>query len=267
MTHTDRERRRLALQAAVINPFTTRFLGDAGIANGMRVLDLGCGVGDVSLIAARLVGEHGSVTGVDIDPEALATARRRAIDEGLAHVQFERADLGDFDPQTRYDAVVGRHILIHTLDPVALLSRAQNFARPGGIIAFQEFDLSYFGPKFDGMPLWTACGEAVAALFERARLPVRAGTCLYTWFLQAGLPAPTCRLEFLMGGGEDSPYFELLTETMRSLLPKMIALGVLQPDTIDLDLLEEKLREEALTMRCPCVAGPMGGAFVRKPAA
>lgn len=53
MGHTDRERRRLALQAAILNPLTDSFLRRAGISAGMRVLDLGCGTGEVSLIAAR----------------------------------------------------------------------------------------------------------------------------------------------------------------------------------------------------------------------
>src|SRR5262245_29545775 len=96
MTHSDRERRRLALQASIINPFTERFLRDAGISEGMHVLDFGCGVGDVSLVAARLVGAGGSVTGIDLDPEALATATARAQEEGLGHVRFIQEDLGSF---------------------------------------------------------------------------------------------------------------------------------------------------------------------------
>jgi len=48
MGHSDRERRRLALQAAVLNPLTDSFLRRAGISAGMRILDLGCGIGEVS---------------------------------------------------------------------------------------------------------------------------------------------------------------------------------------------------------------------------
>ena len=59
MGHTDHERRRLALQAAILNPLTDAFLRRAGISAGMNVLELGCGIGEVSLIAARLVGPHG----------------------------------------------------------------------------------------------------------------------------------------------------------------------------------------------------------------
>lgn len=152
MSHTDTERRRLALQASIINPFTHRFLRDAGIDGGMHVLDFGCGVGDVSLMVGRLVGGHGSVTGVDIDPEALAIATARAKEEGLDHVRFVQSDLRTFAVDKRYDAITARLILIHTPDPVGLIRRAIGFVRPGGIVAFQEWDLSFFGPKFDDLP-------------------------------------------------------------------------------------------------------------------
>jgi 2-polyprenyl-3-methyl-5-hydroxy-6-metoxy-1,4-benzoquinol methylase len=131
MTHSDTERRRLALQASIINPFTDRFLRDAGIAGGMHVLDFGCGVGDVSLMAGRLVGGHGTVTGVDIDPEALAIATARAKEEGLDHVRFVQSDLSAFAVDKRYDAITARHILIHTPDPVGLIRRATSFVHPG----------------------------------------------------------------------------------------------------------------------------------------
>ena len=265
MTHTDAERRRLALQASVINPFTDRPLRDAGIKPGMHVVDLACGLGDVSLIAGRLVGARGSVTGVDIDQQALAIAAERANEEGLDQVRFMQADLTAFEPGTQYDALTGRHILIHMPDPVALIRRARTLVHPDGILAFQEWDLSFFGPKFEDMPVWATCGNAIAALFERAGLPVRAGTLLYTWFLEAGLPIPKCRLEFLMDGGEDSVYYAWLAETVRSLMPKMLALRILQPDTIDIDNLPETLRHEAINARRPCIGGPLGGAFVRTP--
>ena len=51
MGHDERERRGLALQASILNPFTDHLLRQAGISAGMRVLDIGCGVGDISLLA------------------------------------------------------------------------------------------------------------------------------------------------------------------------------------------------------------------------
>src|SRR5215471_16195539 len=116
MGHTDRERRRLSIQASVISPLTDSFLRRAGISAGMHVLELGCGVGEVSLIAARLVGPYGSLHGLDLDPVSLEIARRRAQSAGHQHICFELADVKDFQPPRLYDAVIGRHILIHTPD-------------------------------------------------------------------------------------------------------------------------------------------------------
>src|SRR5215471_8910341 len=108
MGHTDRERRRLALQAAILNPLTDSFLRRAGISAGMRVLDLGCGIGEVALIAARLVGPHGRVHGIDLDPAALESARNRIHSAGHDHVTFEPVDLEEHSPSAHYDAVIGR---------------------------------------------------------------------------------------------------------------------------------------------------------------
>ena len=55
--HSDRELDRLAVQARLIDPITCRFFSDAGIAPGMRVLDVGSGAGDTAFLAAGLVGE------------------------------------------------------------------------------------------------------------------------------------------------------------------------------------------------------------------
>ena len=111
--HTDHEKRRLALQASIINPLTDAFLRRAGISAGMHVLELGCGIGEVSLIAARLVGPHGHVHSIDIDVAALEIARGRIRSAGHDHVTFEQIEVMQHEPARPYDAVIGRHILAH----------------------------------------------------------------------------------------------------------------------------------------------------------
>jgi len=71
------EQRRLASQAELFDPLTERVFRAAGLGNGMRVLDLGSGAGDVAMLAARLVGREGEVVGMERDPEAVASATAR----------------------------------------------------------------------------------------------------------------------------------------------------------------------------------------------
>lgn len=134
MGHTDRERRRLALQAAILNPLTDSFLRRAGVSAGMCVLELGCGIGDVSLIAARLIGPRPQLHGIDLDPAALEIARQRIRSAGHDHVTFEQVDVAEHRPIQQYDAIIGRHILIHMKDALAVLKSAVSMVRDGVLL-------------------------------------------------------------------------------------------------------------------------------------
>jgi ubiquinone/menaquinone biosynthesis C-methylase UbiE len=86
--HTNAEQLRLIRQARVLAPFTNRLFRDAGIASGMRVLDIGCGMGDVTMLAAQLVGPTGRVVSIDRDQASIETAKRRVSAIGLENVTF-----------------------------------------------------------------------------------------------------------------------------------------------------------------------------------
>src|ERR1700735_825910 len=73
--NTDAEHERLIRQPMILAPLTERFFRQAGIGPGQRVLDLGSGVGDVAMLAARLVGPAGEVVGVERDARSIARAR------------------------------------------------------------------------------------------------------------------------------------------------------------------------------------------------
>src|SRR5215813_9222713 len=72
---------RLKLNADVIAGVTRRLIQDSGIQPGMRVLDIGCGVGDVSMLLAETVGKLGRVVAFDREPRAIETAQLRAIED------------------------------------------------------------------------------------------------------------------------------------------------------------------------------------------
>src|SRR5215470_703437 len=265
MGHTDQERRRLALQASVINPLTDNFLRRAGISGGMHVLELGCGIGEVSLITARLVGPHGHVHCIDIDPGALEIARGRTRSAGHDHVTFEQTNVMQHTPVRPYDAIIGRHILIHTGDTLAVLKKAVAMVHVGGVIAFQEYDLSYYPRGYPDLPQFCFMQGLITEFFRRAVPRPNVGTQLFWLMQEAGLPPPECRMECVMDGGPHSPVYEWLAETVRSLLPRMEALGITNAEAADCDTLALRLREEAITKRGVVIAPAMIGAFARKP--
>src|SRR5262249_44720056 len=81
---------RLAILHELYGPGTRRLLLEAGLRPGMRVAELGCGVGMVTALLADLVGPTGSVVGVDSSGAQLAQARERLNTEG-AHISFVEA--------------------------------------------------------------------------------------------------------------------------------------------------------------------------------
>src|SRR6187551_876136 len=85
---TDAEHHRLIRQAAVLRPSSERFLRASGLGQGMRVLDVGCGAGDMSFLVADLVGSAGSVLGVDVDEHVLTVAEQRRKDLTVNNVTF-----------------------------------------------------------------------------------------------------------------------------------------------------------------------------------
>ena len=115
----------------------------AGIGYGMSVLDIGSGAGDVALLLAEMVGPTGRVLGIDMNPSILETARARVEAAGWRNVKFLEGDVETLAVEAGFDAVVGRWILMYLPDPITALRRLASRLRPGGIIAFNEMDLTF----------------------------------------------------------------------------------------------------------------------------
>lgn len=244
MGHNERERRRLALQASILQPFTEHLFRRAGITTGMRVLDIGCGVGDVSLLVARLTGRTGSVTSVDIDSDALKTLRERAAAEGLHSISCVETDIHTFKPEQLFDAVVGRHILIHTRDPLSVLKACRELLHPRGVAAFQEYDFLQIPASYPASPLRDHVFSIFNEFFATA-VHANMGTRLFHLFTEAGFDHPDCRGEFPVDGGPESAHHAWLAEALRSILPRAVALNVPGAAEIGIDTLEDRLREES----------------------
>jgi ubiquinone/menaquinone biosynthesis C-methylase UbiE len=263
--YTEDEARRLAAQSAFYEDLTADVFRRAGIGGGMHVLDLGCGVGDVSFLAAGMVGASGTVLGIDRNASSIETARRRATSLGLSNVRFETSELDTFDGDGgRFDALIGRLVLLFLPDPAATLRRFRNFLRPGGVIAFQEVDMDQVS-QFPASELFSRVGSWIIAGFKAGGAETNMGRRLLSTFLHAGLPRPTMIAASRVESGPDAYAYTYLTGILRSLLPLVERAGLASAQEVAIDTLADRLRQDATTNEIVTFLPRMVGAWSRLP--
>jgi len=249
--HSEKELQRLRRQAAWYEPSTLRLFEQAGISEGMRVLDLGCGVGDVSFTARKLVGTSGEVLGIDRSEVAVAEAQKRAAAAGLRNVQFLASDLDNFRSEKKFDAVVGRLVLMYPPDPVATLRALLPSVTPHAIFAFQEAAYCVTAASYPEETLYSQMVKLFTEVMS-ATSNVRMGSDLFKTFIAAGLPAPQLHIEVFTGGTPDFPGFEVVAEIVRSLLPTIEKRGLASAAEIDVDTLAQRIRDDAISKHAIC---------------
>jgi SAM-dependent methyltransferase len=263
--HSNIELQRLINQASYFGDLTEEVFRRAGLATGMRVLDVGCGSGDVSFLVASLVGPAGQVIGIDKSAEAVALAQARAKQAGLEQVRFETVDISqDFELTDPVDAIVGRFILMHLADSAAALNRLVKHLKPGGLIIFQEMD-GLSGRCVPESALFNAGNGWMGETMRRAGFEVNAGTSLYSIFLRAGLPAPQMHLGAHVETGPDSPGYEIIARAVGGMLPLMERFGVTTAEEVQIETFAARLREEVVGMNGVMITPALIGAWTRKP--
>jgi SAM-dependent methyltransferase len=259
------ESQRLIKQATFLRPSTERVFRKAGISEGMRVLDLGCGAGDVSFLAAELVGPTGSVVGIDVDPGVLAVARARANERGLTWVKFEERAVDTFTTTELFDAVVGRFVLIYQADPVATLRHVSRLVRSGGLVVMQEPDFRVGIATAPTVALWQQVQHWIAETFRRGGVHYDIGGRLYHVFRLAGLPGPALLEHISAGGGATMrPFCENSAEIVRSLLPRIEQFGIATTTEVQVETLADRLEHETCAAECQITYIPIVGAWTAK---
>jgi ubiquinone/menaquinone biosynthesis C-methylase UbiE len=261
--HADVEIQRLLLQGRLYNDHTEHALRVAGLRPGMRVLDVGCGPGDVSFAAARLVGPTGTVVGVDAAGDVLEFARARAAGQGMSTVRFEQAAIGDLAVD-EVDAVIGRLILMHLPDPVSTLRQLAGLVRPGGLIMFCEFDIGA-ARSIPESPLSQALVDGIVRTFQSAGLAPAFGSTLHTLFRQAGLGVPQLTLSAPVGTANDTEAWAYSAEVWRLLYPIAEQFGLVTDELADLDTLLPRMLEQAAEGDAILVLPPMITAWTHTP--
>lgn len=262
--HSQAELDRLSVQARLIEPITRRFFVDAGIGPGMRVLDVGSGAGDVALLARELVGPDGGVVGTDRASTALVVARERA--RSMTNVTFLDGDPSEMSFPESFDAVVGRYVLMHQPDPVAIVRKLLAHLRPGGIVVFHEPYRAGIR-SFPPLAAYDRGWELVDETFRRSGADPLMGIKLHATFVAAGLPPPSMRMESVIAGGascSDVVHFEM--DVVGTLVPEMERLGVATANEAAAETLVDRVLAEAASCESVVVGRCEVGAWSRAPA-
>lgn len=257
----DPEIARLELQAEFLDEATQLLLRSGGIAPGMRVLDLGAGLGHVSRAVGDLVGSDGEVVGVDADPRMLEAAQSRT---SVPHVRFVQGDVLTYADPEPFDAVVGRLILFHLPDPVAAVRHHLEALHPGGRVVFLDFDVAAVRSEPE-TPLATWLTGLILTAFRRVGTDPTIGTRLHGILTDAG----AADVEgfgiqrYVPPGSPVGP--RMVTGVVRTLAPAIIGHGLATEAELDLETLEARIAaalEESGSVLLPPV---LGGAWGRRP--
>jgi SAM-dependent methyltransferase len=259
---SDAEQDRLIRQAMLLEPMTERLFREAGIGAGQRVLELGSGVGDVSMIAARLVGPSGEVIGIERNADYIARARERVSTVGFRNVTFVQTDLNDIAVDGRFDAVVGRLILTFFPDPVPVLRSVSRLLLPRGVVAIIEPCWNATLPLNGSVPLFSRLVTLTHELFIRLGIDTERGLNLYRAFQDAGLPAPSMHID--MDVGHDTVIAELQADLLRAVHADAEQHGVSLAELGDLGALPDRIQAEMLAARSPIAYVAMVSAWSRK---
>lgn len=268
LDRSDRELDRLDLQGIIYRDITRRALARAGIEEGMRVLDVGCGSGDVSRLAAEMVGSRGSVLGVDLDGESIGSARERSIQSGVTNVAFEEGEAASIAGAHSFDALVGRFFLMHQTSPAQTLAAAAKAVRPGGVVMMLESNMAGLIDARHSLPHSPIYDEIVrwkCRVVGGAGADLEAGMSLYRTFREARLPAPAMHMDAPVEGGPESLIYRYLADSVRSMLATAETLGIEGFNLERVNALEADLRDSVVAHDGVLVCWPTVSAWCRLP--
>jgi 2-polyprenyl-3-methyl-5-hydroxy-6-metoxy-1,4-benzoquinol methylase len=255
--HSPSEYERLIEQGALLGSLTERVLRAAGCTTGMRVLDVGCGVGEVVRVVGEIVGPTGSVVGVDVDEDAVVLARIRLASLGVNFTglvgDFRAADVGN-----DYDMVCCRMVLQYQADATAAIRSMGARVRSGGVVVAQEIAPSITGmravpafPLAERVQGWVT--SALAASGGNHNVGVELG-----WrFREAGLvPTDLPMVEMVCATGDTAVAARRYETVLASLMPALQAGGLATEAEIDLRTFQQRWRAEAAVVKATVVLWP-----------
>jgi 2-polyprenyl-3-methyl-5-hydroxy-6-metoxy-1,4-benzoquinol methylase len=247
------------------NTMTQRYLADAGVTHGMRVMEIGCGGGEVTQVLAELVGSSGTVVAIDRNKDALAMARERMKEQGIEHVQLMSVDVaGDLSSleslqHESFDVLGGRRVLMYLRDPAEVLRRLARWLKSGGVVVFEETDSTMVPARTTPMAAHDQAMEWLRRMLVAEGANTAMGFGLPATLVQAGLRFERIRAEaVIQGQGTQYPLSALLKLVQSRIISSGIA------SQAEVDSLAARVDAESRDPACVYVSEMSFCAWARK---
>jgi len=222
---------RLRLLDEVYGPSTRQMLKDAGLCQGMRVLDLACGIGAVSCWLASQVGPDGTVLAADVNPDQLVVSKGHCA--RCAHLPIDYIEASAYDtglPAESFDLVHIRLLLCHLTEPARVLREVYRLLKPGGALVCQDLMVST-AFSYPETPALAHARENARALGQALGVDYDYGARLPTDAVDAGFSSVEVRFvqpAYLRGPGK-----RLWELTLAEAVPVILRSGVTTLDEIN----------------------------------
>lgn len=223
--------KRLRLLHEVYGPGTEALFHRVGLRNGQRVVEIGCGSGNIACWVAEQIAPGGSVVGIDISGDQIEQARQQALRRNLRNIEFQVADAySPRLPEGSFDVVYCRLVLMHLTRPAAGLAAMRALVRPGGMVVCEEMDLGCWlcDPPATAMTRFFALNSALG---EKRGENFSLGASLHRLFREAGFARPEVGTNFALAlRGEQK---RLLGMTFAEFAPELVREGLASQEEVD----------------------------------
>ena len=226
------------------NSTTEKLFRNAGLSEGMSVLELGCGPGEVTELLSDMVGPDGQIVAVDQSHDMLAAATARF--EGKQNVDFIRGDLnGDIQfmeaiEHERFDAIVGRRVLMYLSNPAEVLSRLLPWLKASGLVVFEELDSTICPGHVADIPAHVQATSLIAKVLQGEGVDGAIGFHLPAICHSAGLQYEQLWAEAIIEGQGDQYTLDELLELLKSRLASKDAVNVAEIDSLKSQIVSER---------------------------
>lgn len=199
---------------------------------GERILDLGCGTGQLTRRMAVAAGSSGHVVGIDRSPEQLDQARRLSID--AEHIEYRVGDVTALELAEgewgSFDLAHTRFLLEHLPDPLSVVRTMVRAVKPGGRIVIEDEDHAIL--RLSPTPVgFTRVWETYIESYRRAGNDPQIGLRLIELLRQAGAE-PRRNAGVWFGCAAGDPMFQTWVENLLGVLhgarADILGMGLIQ---------------------------------------